>query len=156
MSLILRNSLLKRYRIGAIYRLLSFNYCAATSQDVQVKRTRASRRLVHPEIAPDNRVMLIQRRGSKALCPRFRDCILVPQFFDLTEATFCDRHNPFDVLRLLALDPRLQLRHELLRRKISGLSSRYFHPRFHFFDDLLPHRFHDGGILLPVLAGKPF
>ena len=40
--------------------------------------------------------MFIQRRGSKALCPRFTDCILVPQFFDSTEATFCDRHNPFD------------------------------------------------------------
>ena len=53
--------------------------------------------------------MFIQRRGSKALCARFRDCILVPQFFDSTEATFCDRHNPFDVLRLLALDPRLQI-----------------------------------------------
>jgi hypothetical protein len=92
----LRNSLLWRDPTTLVCRLLSADYRAATSKDVQVKRTRASWRLIHPKIAPDDCVMFVQRRGRKALCPRFRDCILIPQFFDSTEATFCDRHNPFD------------------------------------------------------------
>src|SRR6476659_7502925 len=38
----------------------------------------------------------------------------------------------------------------------AAFSSRYFHSRFHFFYDLLPHCFHDNGVLFPVLAGSLF
>ena len=73
-----------------------------------------------------------------------------------SKAAFGHHHGSFDVFGLLLLDPRLQICHELLRRKISGFSSRYFHSRFHFFYDLLPRCFNDGGILFPVLAGSLF
>ena len=44
--------------------------------------------LVHSESAPDHRVMLIQRRGSKGFWPRFGWLVFVPQFFDSRKPRF--------------------------------------------------------------------
>jgi len=39
-------------------------------------------------IALDNRVVLLQRGGGEAFCPRFRYFVFAPQFFDPLETAF--------------------------------------------------------------------
>jgi hypothetical protein len=104
-SLIMRNSLLGRDPTTLIYRLLRCDYCAGTSQDGQVKRTRASRRLVHSQIAPDNRIVFVEGRRSKAFRLAVNHLCFIPQFFDALEATFCQSEGTLNVFGLLLLDP---------------------------------------------------
>jgi hypothetical protein len=47
-------------------------------------------RFIRTEIAPDNRVVLLQRGGGEAFCPRFRYFVFAPQFFDPLETAFYD------------------------------------------------------------------
>jgi hypothetical protein len=49
--------------------------------------------------------------------------LFIPQSLNSLEAAFCHPNSSFDVLGLLALDPRLQLCHELLRRALKSRAS---------------------------------
>jgi len=61
-----------------------------------------------------------------------------------------------DVFDLLTLNPRLQLGHHLICRKLGSCGGLRFKACFHFLNDLLPRCVNECSILFPVLAGGAF
>ena len=93
---------------GRLVRLLLYRDsrpATTTSEDIQAQRSGAISRFIHTQIAPDNRIVLLQRGGGEAFILNFYQCLFIPHSVDpfITALSHCN--SAFDMLCLLVFDP---------------------------------------------------